>query len=213
MGAAGVVPVTNAGVSGSPASCETKEVIISKLNSQDLCGGISCSSLSGCNYNRYLPEIAAASQKYNVDKNLVIAILCKENRGLNTTAQNKNTDSTGRVSYDCGLMQVNQNTPCSQSSYDASTNIDAGVRVLSSVVRTNTYPSIHWAASAAAAYNAGAGYNTNSVDCTQSAGFPSSIPKWACPINPGDTTYNMCAVKSYACDVSACVKQLSGSGL
>jgi hypothetical protein len=41
-----------------------------------------------------------------------------------------------------------------------------------------------------------------------SSGFPSSIPKWACPINPGTADLNMCSVKSYVCELSSCLNSL-----
>ena len=50
--------------------------------------------------------------------------------------------------------------------------------------------------------------NSPSADCTPANGFPFSIPKWACPINPGEGDFNMCSVKSYACELSVCMKQL-----
>jgi hypothetical protein len=200
-------------VSGTPATCQSPDDFKTKHTSQGgLCGGATCSALSGCNYQQFLPIINSEAVRQGVNPKLVVAIMCKENRGMRINAENRNTDSTGRTSYDCGLMQVNQNTPCTEASYDPATNIAAGVRKIKEATG-QVYTGIPQVASIAAAYNSGPGHNNASADCTTSSGFPFSIPKWACPINPGNGTFNMCSVKSYACDVSACVDQLSGVSL
>lgn len=46
-----------------------------------------------------------------------------------------------------------------------------------------------------------------SVDCNSTNGF-GTIPKWACPIDHGNTTSGMCVVKNYACELTVCLQQL-----
>jgi soluble lytic murein transglycosylase-like protein len=195
-----------------PSTCDTKENIIAKLgSSQGICGGASCSALTGCKYQQYLSIIQKESARQGVDQKLVIATLCAESKGNNSLAPNKNPNGT----YDCGLMQINQPGACDSSSLDPATNIEAGVRHLKQTTASanQVYPNIPQVASIAAAYNSGPAYNKPSADCTAQAGFSFTPPKWVCPINPGDGKYNMCAVKSYACGISACVEQLRAQGL
>jgi hypothetical protein len=112
-------------------------------------------------------------------------------------------------------MQINvQGSTCPPNILDPATNIARGVELIKQKNATisQTYQGISREMMIAAAYNCcGNGDNANapSADCTTANGFPYSIPKWACPINPGPTTANMCFVRGYSCDVAACLNQLN----
>jgi hypothetical protein len=203
--------VQSTGSNTASRSCENTSQVISSLSSPGgICGGTSCTVLSDCSYNQYVSTIKAESQRQGVDPRLAVAIMCTESRGR-VDAKNHNPNGT----WDCGLMQVNQAAECSPSSLEPNANIAAGIahikRVLGSA--TQIYRNIPAEAGIAATYNCcanGTIPNAPSADCTTAAGFPYTIPKWACPINPGDGQYNMCSVKSYGCGVSACIRDLSG---
>ena len=111
-------------------------------------------------------------------------------------------------------MQVNQSTPCDSSSLDPQTNIARGVSKMKEKINSSsasqTYPNIPAEAGVFASYNCcanGTAPNSESASCKTSDGWP-SIPKWACPIDPGTGSSNMCAVKAYACELSACLEKL-----
>jgi hypothetical protein len=205
-GATGEIPRST----GTSVSCESPQATISKLTAPGgICGGTQCTILSGCNYQKYLPTIKQEASRVGVDYKLVIAIMCRESRA-SPIAQRKNTDGT----FDCGLMQVNQKTACDASALEPSSNIARGAELLKRSVRSanQLYQNIPVEAGIAATYNCcsnGTVPNATSVDCTAQAGFPFPIPKWACPINPGEGKFNMCFVKGYSCEVSACLKQLT----
>jgi hypothetical protein len=210
-----VVPSTYTPPSNTASrTCDAPTYVISQLSSPNgICANTSCTVLSGCAYQQYLPIIRSEASRQGVDENLVIAIMCTESRGL-ATAKNQNPNG----SYDCGLMQINRTGTCDPSSFDPASNIAAGVAHLKRVIASagQIYQNIPQTAGIAATYNCcanGTVPNAPSADCTPSAGFPFTIPKWACPINPGEGQYNMCTVKSYGCGVTACVRQLSGGGM
>jgi hypothetical protein len=201
--------VTTSGSGGSSASCDTKENTITKLQSAGgICGGAVCTILSGCNYSAYSSII---DQNVGSDvqlKKMVIVTLCKESRG-NVNAQNNNPNGT----FDCGLMQINQPLPCGSAILDPAENIRQGVvKMKQKIASTNqTYQNIPAVTGPFSSYNCcanGTVPNAPSADCTTANGFPFSIPKWACPINPGEGKFNMCTVKNYACELSACMNQL-----
>jgi hypothetical protein len=101
---------------------------------------------------------------------------------------------------------------------DPATNIARGVDLIKQKLSSSgqIYQNIPQRLGAYASYNCcggGTQPNAPSVDCTQASGFPYSIPKWACPINPGAGQFNMCFVKNYTCEIDACVKELSGVNL
>jgi hypothetical protein len=201
--------VTTSGSGGSSASCDTKENTITKLQSAGgICGGAVCTILSGCNYSAYGSII---DQNVGSDvqlKKMVIVTLCKESRG-NVNAQNNNPNGT----FDCGLMQINQPLPCGSAILDPAENIRQGVvKMKQKIASTNqTYQNIPAVTGPFSSYNCcanGTVPNAPSADCTTANGFPFSIPKWACPINPGEGKFNMCTVKNYACELSACMNQL-----
>jgi hypothetical protein len=195
----------------SSASCASTQSVISSLSSSGgVCGNTSCTALTNCSYQQYLPLIQSAAGQAGIDPKYIIALMCKESKG-NASAQNRNPDGT----YDCGLMQINQSTPCDSIVLNPSTNIARGVSLLKQKqsATNQVYPNIQSISGVFASYNCcsnGTTPNAPSVDCTQASGFPYTVPKWVCPINPGDGQFNMCAVKNYACDLTACVNALNG---
>jgi hypothetical protein len=197
--------------SGTSKSCALPATIISNLESGNVCAGTSCSSLSGCNYSKYLPIIQEESSKFGVSYKSVVALMCKESSG-NPAAQNQNPNGT----YDCGLMQINQKGVCDTTVTDAAirSNIAEGINRLQQKINmtSRVYPNVPAEGGAFASYNCcanGTIPNDPSDDCKAgSSGFTQTIPKWACPINPGDGQFNMCGVKAYTCEVIACASQV-----
>jgi hypothetical protein len=207
-GAAGGSSNTTSGIGsgstsgGTSAACESTSATISKLQSPGgICGGITCSALSGCNYQSYLPVIDQAAGSDTELRKMIIVTMCRESKA-NPNAKHQNTNG----SWDCGLMEINQNGTCENnpSSSSQAANIQEGVRKMKQKLASATqiYIGTPERSGAFASYNC-CGGTTNPI-----AGFPNTIPKWACPINPGDTVTNMCFVKNYVCDLSACMKQL-----
>jgi hypothetical protein len=200
---------SSSGSGGGGASCADTQSVISSLSSQNgVCGTAQCTALSGCAYQQYMPIIQSKATEAGVSTSVVIAVMCKESKG-NANAQNRNPNGT----FDCGLMQVNQPGGCDQASLDPATNIARGIQKIQSAMSSasQVYQNIPQTLGAFASYNCcanGTVPNAPSADCTQASGFPFSIPKWACPINPGEGQFNMCTVKSYACDINACVSAL-----
>jgi hypothetical protein len=201
--------VSNTSSGGSSRACESKEVTISKLTSSGgICGGATCTVLSGCNYSQYMTQINDATAGDELLKKMIIVTMCKESRGR-ADADNTNPNGT----HDCGLMQINQPGACTSDILNPAENIRRGVALMKEKIRTSNmvYPTIPSETGPMSAYNCcanGTRPNDPSSDCTTANGFPFTIPKWACPINPGDGQFNMCTVKSYVCELSACMKQL-----
>ncbi len=195
--------------SGGSSSCTNPTEVISKLSSSGgICGGTSCTILSGCNYSQYINIIKTESLVAGVDPKMVAVIMCKES-GARPDAQGKNPNGT----YDCGLMQVNQPSPCGADSLDPQLNIRKGVLLLKQKTSAvnQSYSGIPQRMGVLASYNCcanGTVPHSASTDCNTSSGFPFSIPKWACPINPGDGQFNMCSVKNYVCGIEACLSQV-----
>jgi hypothetical protein len=195
----------------SSASCQAPSVVISSLvTSNGICAGTACSTLTNCKYQQYLPIIQSEASSLGVDPDVVIVTMCKESGG-NVNSKNANPNNT----FDCGLMQINQNSPCPLT-YDIQANIRAGVSLLKSKIAANSqvYPNISPMTGVFASYNCcanGTPPTAPSADCTQASGFPNAIPKWACPINPGEGTFNMCVVKNYACELTNCLAQLKAN--
>ena len=206
--------VSSTGSGGNSRSCESSENIITKLQSTaGICGSAVCTSLSNCNYQQYLPIIDQAVGNDVQLKKMIIVTMCKESRG-DPRASHLNTSNQ---TYDCGLMQINQNGPCNSTTLiepeNIKANILAGVSLMKQKISASSqiYQNIPVETGPFSAYNCCANKtipNSPSADCTPANGFPFSIPKWACPINPGEGDFNMCSVKSYACELSACMKQL-----
>jgi Transglycosylase SLT domain len=202
--------VTRSVSSGTSRACDSTESTLTKLQSSGgICGGTACTILSGCFYKNYTSIIEQATGGDSTLTKLTIVTMCKESRGK-PQATNQNPNG----SYDCGLMQINQATPCEQNPSQASqeANIRAGVakirETLSTASRYGVVPGVPAEGSAFASYNCcsnGTKPAAPSADCTPSNGFPANFPKWACPINPGEGTYNMCSVRGYACELTACL--------
>ena len=204
-------PIAGSGSgSGSvSASCATKDTLLQKLQSGNVCAGTSCTALTGCPYQQFLPIIEANTFGDSQLKKMIIVTMCKESKA-NPNAKNTNPNGT----YDCGLMQVNQTTPCEVNPSGASqeANIKLGIQRMKQKISgaSQTYPNVPALGGAFASYNCcanGTIPNAPSDDCNQASGFP-LITKWVCPINPGAGTYNMCVVKNYACDLTTCMNQL-----
>ena len=198
---------TQTGSGNTPKNCTmTTQDTITAIKSGNVCGGTTCNGLlTTCKYKDYLPELKTASGNNSEKLKMLIVIMCKESGGNSRSAPPANDNGT----YDCGLMQVNKKTPCTQDDFNPATNIQAGASIFFSN-NPPMYGGVPITASTFAAYNAGnAGANSQSNDCNSSIGFTSPVPKWVCPINAGD----MCAVKSYACTLNACVNDPSLNGL
>ena len=207
-GATGDIGLSGKESSGTPSSCDNKSNVIDAIKAGNICGNTQCTALSGCNYQTYLDTIKSAASAQGVDYKILVALMCKESKG-DKNAQHKNDDG----SYDCGLMQINQKTPCDASVLDPKTNISSGANLFKQKNNSvsQTYQSVPQYAGAFASYNCcsnGTNPNAPSDDCNTSSGFPGSIPKWGCPINPGSGSSNMCSVKNYACDLTACLNSI-----
>lgn len=209
-GATGGYPATTQPGSGNTSrSCESTQATISRLQSSGgICGGVSCTVLSGCNYQQYASIINTEARAVGVDPRMIIVTMCKESRAI-STAQGQNPNG----SFDCGLMQINQAGVCDATILNPTENIRRGVALMRQKINASNqvYQNIPAEAGAFSSYNCcanGTVPNSPSADCTTASGFPYAIPKWACPINPGEGTYNMCVVKNYACELSACMRQL-----
>ena len=200
---------TGGGSSGTSASCNNADAIKASLQSNGgICGNATCSRTNCISSTPYKSMIqAAAGDAWK----MALVIMCKESNG-DKNAQNKNPDGT----YDCGLMQVNQPGPCDAQSLDPQANIAKGVALLkgkmSAQDNVRQYPTLKVRPETGifTAYNCcsnGTSPNSQSASCKTSDGWP-EIPKWACPIDPGTGKFNMCGVKAYACDLTACLDQL-----
>lgn len=172
-----------------------------------ICAGFACKI---CNLDSYLSVIDTAAAKYSVDANFIKGIISKESTCIATAQKD---ESNGTLS--CGLMQINVSTQteCDYWKTHPAENIQKGTELLSvkiSQAQTKLnalkYTTVTAEEMASAAYNCcanGEDPNSPSADCTSATGW-NSIPKWACPIKPGIGEFNMCAVKDYACSVTAC---------
>ncbi len=192
-------------------SCPNTDTYKSNLASGgNVCAGVTCTAMSGCNLSPYASIIETEASRQGVNPNLVKAIMCRESKGV-TNATHVNNPPTN---IDCGLMQINKRGPaCDISDLDPATNIRKGVSLIKEkyAAISQTYPGIQKEMMVLASYNCcgtEGSPNKASVDCTTASGFPNSLPRWACPINPGPTATNMCFVRGYICDVYACAKQL-----
>ena len=199
--------------STSSPSCESTQSVLTKLQSEGgICTGTTCTILSGCNYQQYNSIINQAVGGDIDLRKRVIVTMCRESRAK-PNAERINGDGT----YDCGLMQIHQNGPCNknQTTADQEANIYAGVKKIRETLQTAAnyplVPGVPQKGSAFASYNCcgdGTKPASQSNDCTPANGFPENFPKWACPINPGTSDRNMCTVKNYACELTACLEQL-----
>jgi len=168
---------------------------------QDICAGVSCTN-GNCNTSAYDSLIAKYAGINNLDPKLVKSVLCNESGGNPSATSDHNA---------CGLMQVmpRSGAGCAADSRgnltDPETNIRIGTEMLKglySQTSIQNYSTVTPNQMVFAAYNCcsnGDNPNAPSRDCG------SSVPKWACPINPGTSSYNMCSVKNYVCKISACL--------
>lgn len=207
-------PVTGGG-GGTPAtpipgpvsaSCTDPAAMKASLSS----GGTVCSGTcqrGKCTFDdKVLSAIDQVSSETGVDKRIIKAIICQESGG-NVTAH----ASDGG----CGLMQITNSAwagsaTCPPEILTPVNNIRQGVALYKgklSAVSGFTYDGgINAQQMTFAAYNCcanGDNPNSQSVSCATSDGW-AKLPKWACPIDPGTGTFNMCRVKNYACDVEIC---------
>jgi hypothetical protein len=198
------------GSSGTSASCNNVDAVKAAVQpgGAGICANVTCSLTSCINNNEHVPLIKSIAGS---DWKMALVLMCKESSGR-ADAQNVNPNGT----YDCGLMQVNQATPCDASILDPRKNITAGVAKLREKMNASSnaqqYPNLQVRPETAifTAYNCcanGTVPNSPSVSCKTSDGWP-NIPKWACPIDPGEGKFNMCGVKAYACDLTACLNSL-----
>lgn len=200
-------PITRSG-SGTSRACDPVDQVKASLASPSgVCASTACTVLTGCKYQQYLSTIQSVSNDLGVNYKMIVVTMCKESGG-NPNAQNKNSNNT----YDCGLMQINQTAPCDATILETKTNITKGVQEMKKkmVEANRVYTNIPAEAGVFASYNCcanGTIPNEPSGSCKQSDGWP-SIPKWACPIDPGTSEFNMCGVKAYACELVNCLKSL-----
>ncbi|MBP6949158.1 MAG: transglycosylase SLT domain-containing protein [Candidatus Pacebacteria bacterium] len=215
------VPITNPTVtnpgSGTSAPCNNSESVKSSVSPSGagICAGTSCSLTSCINSNPYTNMIKTIA---GPDWKMALVIMCKESNGVQN-AQFINRNAAGVItSYDCGLMQINQATACNENPaiLDPQTNITRGVELLRGKIRASSnaqiYPALKVRPETAVftSYNCcanGTVPNSQSESCKSADGWP-SMPKWACPIDPGPLPFNMCGVKAYACDLTACLDSL-----
>lgn len=179
-----------------------------------ICAGSgSCpDSLSDCNtsdYDDIIQSVANPSGYPEITAKVIKGFICRESRG-----KPGETNDVG-VGVSCGLMQINRSSVevCQQQNlFDPETNIRAGVNLLKVKIsdartkkRDNNYTRVTLGEMTAAGYNCCSGGdkpNNPSASCPEAEW--GKIPKWACPIDPGEKEFNMCAVKRYACNVGAC---------
>jgi hypothetical protein len=197
----------------SSKSCTSPESTKQAVVSGNVCAGVSCNVLGGCRYQQYLPIIKEEAAKQGINPKVVVAVMCKESRG-DPNAKHLNSNGT----YDCGLMQVNQKGGCTAESYTPQANIAAGITKIKGALAADNakYGGVPAMANVFAAYNCCANGDSPysaSRDCSTDTGWPAALPKWACPINPGEGDYNMCAVKNYACEIVSCITGGSLEGL
>lgn len=170
---------------------------------QNVCAGATCPY--NCSNSTYDSLINTDAQQAGVDPKVVKALMCVESQ-FNPTAKGPTND--------CGLMQVVTNgSSCQTDSRgdltDPATNINIGTQLLKqkyTAVGSSGYSTVTTNQMVFASYNC----CSNGVDNPNAASNDCgpTVPKWACPINPGTSQFNMCNVKSYACSVDACAKQL-----
>ena len=213
-GSLAVVVPPGTAPSGTSKACDDEATVKASVLSGTICGNSSqCSLSSTClTNNPYISFIKSESARLGVDYKMIVVTMCKES-GANPEASGKNPGG----SYDCGIMQINQSGPCDNPSVlraNVNANITAGISLMKQkILATNQsypgFPNIGGipVAGVFASYNCcanGTSPNSPSASCTSANGWP-SIPKWACPIDPGTGTFNMCGVKSYACDLTNCL--------
>ena len=209
IGAAAGEVTGSGGVSG--VACDSTAAAIEKVKAgQNMCSGQSCSKT--CSFDASTASIIKdEASRANIDYRVLMAIACRESSGdinaVGNHAQNGYKD--------CGLMQINMKsfgtTSCTPEIMDIRRNVQEGIKLFKQKVgNTYTYANVSMTSQVFAAYNCcanGDNPNSTSVSCNSSTGFDKPIPKWACPIDPGSSAFNMCNVRNYACDVESCISK------
>ncbi|MEI6810758.1 MAG: transglycosylase SLT domain-containing protein, partial [Candidatus Nomurabacteria bacterium] len=205
----GAQTATQTGSTGSSSCPDETAFKNNVISNGNVCLTNTCEALTGCDTTTYSSIINSEATKQGINPKLVTILMCRESKGkVNATHVN---DSN---SIDCGLMQINKTgaSSCLPADLDPQTNIAKGVALIKANYSSITqgYPGITKEMMVSAAYNccSTGNPNTQSSDCTPSAGYPFTLPKWACPIRPGPTNTNMCFVRNYVCDVNACLSKL-----
>jgi len=197
--------VTSSSGSSLGSTCMNAEKIKTDLQGgASICGNTSCKKT--CSFSPEIKTIVNEEAKNaGVAPNIIFALMCQESSG-DLAAQHRNDNS----SYDCGLMQINGSS-CTPEILNPRNNVHSGVllyKMKSLAVSAYSYRSVSPENMAFASYNCCGSEgtpNARSADCNTSTGFPFDLPKWACPLNPGTSQTNMCFVRNYACEVSACL--------
>ena len=215
------VGVGGVGGSGSVSgrACDNVSLVIEKVKtSKDICSNTTCSKT--CKFsNEIISTIKKEAAAAGIDYKIILAISCRESSGnVNAIGNHANNGYA-----DCGLMQINMKSKigvstnnqssnyCSPEIMNLENNIKEGIKLYKSklsTARNYNRNIISLQSQALASYNCcsnGENPNDKSASCTVSTGFVDSIPKWACPIDPGTASFNMCNVRNYACDVTACI--------
>ena len=190
---------------GGGAACENIDAARARLSA----GGTVCNgsgSCPSCNTQPFDSLIERYAKQYKVSPGLIRGVIARES-SCDRIKEKKESDG----SSSCGLMQVNTRSStysCAQLK-DSATGIMEGTRILAAAYSTAQSLKAKYGNRvtvnelAAAIHNAGAGESAASVDCSSASGWP-TIPKWGCPINPGNAQFNACAIRDYACNVGAC---------
>lgn len=188
---------------GGGAVCEDPNAAKQRLAS----GGSVCSetcSIPAAFKAKILSDYGTIISSYGGGLDVITSLIYQESKG----DPNAHSSDGG-----CGLMQITNDawkTSCPASILVPDENIKQGIALynqkLQSVQGKSYGGGITTKQMAFAAYNCcnnGEDPNAPSASCKTTDGWP-SLPKWACPIEPGNGTSNMCSVKSYACNVGAC---------
>lgn len=203
MGTSGLTGAPATGGIGAVVGGATCSRSTEIKSGQPVCSG-NCSlqscinSVKNKSYYQYITKYAPGKE------NIITAIICRESSG------NENTPNSPVGA--CGLMQVMPNEfSAGENCKDPETNIRKGVELfekkLESVAGKSYGGNITKEQMAFAAYNCcknGDNPNAQSVSCSTAEGWP-SLPKWACPLSPGTGIDNMCKVRDYTCQISACI--------
>jgi hypothetical protein len=218
LGPGGTGTGTGTGGTGSGAACTDPAAEKTRLTS----GGVVCNQTcrkTKCNFSQEVLD-AIQNNSGTIDPKIVKAIACQESTG-NVRAVNRR----GNV-LSCGLMQVNApsgSQSCPEELFNPAISVQRGVVLLNQKMSATSSAASRYSGvgitnlqTALAAYNCcenGEDPNAQSNSCQTAAGtspgqgWP-AVPKWACPIDPGsDPVSNMCGVKNYACDITACAAQ------
>ena len=209
VGRVGEGGASSGGVAGR--GCDNVSSSIEKNKSgQNVCLGQTCSKT--CIFDQNTINIAQnEASKAGIDYRIVLSISCRESSGqVNAVGNHANNGYP-----DCGLMQINMQgrglKSCPSDIMDIRANVQEGIRLYKSKLSSaRSYTTVSQTSQAFAAYNCcsdGTSPNSASVSCNTDSGYTNPIPKWACPIDPGTSSFNMCNVRNYACDVDACLSK------